>query len=195
MNYLAHAYLSFDDPEVLTGNMISDFVKGKLKYSYPVRILRGIDLHRDIDAFTDNHPVNRIASRVFRQAYGRYAGAFLDVAYDHFLAVQISRDGDSEFEAYTRDVYAQIATYHHLLPGTFRDIFPYMVEHNWLYNYQFSFGIRKSFEGLAHRARYLSEGTTAFNIFEQNYNALEDAFSVFFPELATFAVRKISDIH
>ena len=31
MNYLAHAYLSFNDPEILVGNMISDFVKGKKK--------------------------------------------------------------------------------------------------------------------------------------------------------------------
>jgi acyl carrier protein phosphodiesterase len=58
VNYLAHAYLSFDDPEVLTGNMISDFVKGKKKYGYPPRILAGIDLHRAIDEFTDDHPVN-----------------------------------------------------------------------------------------------------------------------------------------
>ena len=31
VNYLAHAYLSFGDPEILTGNLISDFVKGKKK--------------------------------------------------------------------------------------------------------------------------------------------------------------------
>ncbi len=35
MNYLAHAYLSFNDPDVLAGNMISDFVKGKKKFDYP----------------------------------------------------------------------------------------------------------------------------------------------------------------
>jgi acyl carrier protein phosphodiesterase len=34
MNYLAHAYLSFNEPGILTGNMISDFVKGKRKYDY-----------------------------------------------------------------------------------------------------------------------------------------------------------------
>ena len=27
MNFLAHAYLSFSQPEILVGNMISDFVK------------------------------------------------------------------------------------------------------------------------------------------------------------------------
>ncbi len=36
MNYLAHAYLSFNDPEILVGNMISDFVKGKKKFDYPI---------------------------------------------------------------------------------------------------------------------------------------------------------------
>lgn len=35
MNYLAHAYLSFNDPEILVGNLISDFVKGKKKFDYP----------------------------------------------------------------------------------------------------------------------------------------------------------------
>jgi acyl carrier protein phosphodiesterase len=29
MNYLAHAVLSFQQPDILTGNMISDFVKGR----------------------------------------------------------------------------------------------------------------------------------------------------------------------
>lgn len=29
MNYLAHAFLSFNHQPILTGNMISDFVKGK----------------------------------------------------------------------------------------------------------------------------------------------------------------------
>jgi acyl carrier protein phosphodiesterase len=38
MNYLAHAYLSFNDPEILVGNMISDFVKGKKKFDFPLRI-------------------------------------------------------------------------------------------------------------------------------------------------------------
>ena len=53
MNYLAHAYLSFNDQEILTGNMISDFVKGKKKFDYPSRIQAGINLHRLIDNFTD----------------------------------------------------------------------------------------------------------------------------------------------
>jgi acyl carrier protein phosphodiesterase len=61
MNYLAHAWLSFHQPFVLAGNMISDFVKGKQQYAYPASVQQGIHLHRSIDAFTDSHPVTREA--------------------------------------------------------------------------------------------------------------------------------------
>ena len=59
MNYLAHAYLSFNIPEILVGNLISDFVKGKRKLDYPPGIRTGITLHRAIDTFTDTHPAIR----------------------------------------------------------------------------------------------------------------------------------------
>ena len=66
MNYLAHAYLSFGHKEVLTGNMISDFVKGKARFQYPEGIQKGIMLHRAIDDFTDTHPATAIAKEIFR---------------------------------------------------------------------------------------------------------------------------------
>ena len=61
MNFLAHAYLSFDYTDILLGNMISDYVKGKKKFEYPPEIQSGIMLHRMIDEFTDNHPATKIA--------------------------------------------------------------------------------------------------------------------------------------
>ena len=86
MNYLAHAYLSFGHEEILVGNMISDFVKGKKKFDYSLGIQKGIALHRAIDSFTDDHPVTKLAKQFFKAEYGLYAGAFMDVVYDHFLA-------------------------------------------------------------------------------------------------------------
>ncbi len=55
MNYLAHAYLSFNMPDILVGNMISDFIKGKKQFDYPLPVQKGIRLHRAIDTFTDTH--------------------------------------------------------------------------------------------------------------------------------------------
>ena len=65
MNYLAHAYLSFNEPGLLVGNMISDFVKGKKKFDYPAGIRKGIALHRAIDTFTDDHEATKLAKNVF----------------------------------------------------------------------------------------------------------------------------------
>ena len=107
VNYLAHAYLSFGDAEVLTGNMISDFVKGKKKFNYPERILGGINLHRAIDEFTDDHPVNKAVAKIFRPAYGLYSGALLDVVYDHFLAVELA-GLPGTFEGYTHAIYRDL---------------------------------------------------------------------------------------
>jgi acyl carrier protein phosphodiesterase len=195
VNYLAHAYLSFGDPEIVTGNLISDFVKGKKKYEYPHRILAGIDLHRHIDQFTDEHPLNKQVSKAFKPDYGLYSTAFMDVVYDHFLAMELIKDGPDEFEEFTQEVYRQIETFLRILPATFNNIFPYMKQHNWLFNYQFSWGIEKSMEGLVHRAAYISESETAFRIFNEHYDEFQKAYDSFFPELRSFSLKKFSDIH
>src|SRR5437868_2883707 len=86
MNFLAHAWLSFHQPEILVGNMISDFIKGKKRFDYIEAVQKGIMLHRNIDTFTDEHEATKQAKQFFKPAVGLYAGAFIDVAYDHFLA-------------------------------------------------------------------------------------------------------------
>ena len=86
MNFLAHAVLSFENPELMVGNFIADFVKGNdyLQYQDPVK--RGILLHRDIDQFTDQHPTVRLSKSRLYDAFGHYAGVIVDMYYDHFLA-------------------------------------------------------------------------------------------------------------
>ena len=86
MNFLAHAWLSFHDPDLLAGNMMADFVRGKQSQVFSPAVQQGIRLHRAIDAFTDQHPETRRASAYLREACGRYSGVFMDVIYDHFLA-------------------------------------------------------------------------------------------------------------
>ena len=194
MNYLAHAYLSFGDPEVLTGNMISDFVKGKKKFEYEKRVLAGIDLHRSIDEFTDVHPVNKQVSNIFRPAYGLYSSAFVDVVYDHFLALELVELPQS-FEAYTVSVYDTLENFRNVFPPVFNNIFPFMRQHNWLYNYQYAWGIEKSLAGLVHRAAYLTESRTAFELFNKRYDEIKAAYQAFFPSLKNFALEKFSDIH
>ena len=195
MNFLAHALLSFNDQDLLTGNMISDFVKGKRKFDYPLPIQKGIELHRAIDEFTDFHPVTAKAKEFFRNDYRLYSGPFVDIVYDHFLALDDDQfQQDNGLKSFTEKTYQQLQNNATYFPFIFQKMFPYMQSQNWLYEYRFKEGIRKSFGGLVHRAAYLDESEIAFKIFNKNYDRLADCYSLFFPELKEFAFKKIQQL-
>ncbi len=194
MNYLAHAYLSFNEPEVLAGNLISDFVKGKKQFDYPPGIQKGIFLHRQIDQFTDTHPATRAAKEVFRPHYRLYAGAFTDVVYDHFLATDENEFTPGSLLAFSATTYQQIEPFIAILPISFQKMFPHMRQQNWLNNYQYNWGIERSLAGVVRRAAYLSESDTAFALFEAHYGHLRDCYHLFFPALKKFAAEQLADL-
>lgn len=194
MNYLAHAYLSFNDPEILTGNMISDFVKGKKKFDYPSQIQKGIALHRAIDEFTDGHEETKRAKVFFKLEYGLYAGAFVDIAYDHFLATDSNEFSEHELASFSKKTYQQLQANENSFPEKFHQLFYYMQLHDWLYNYQFKEAISKSFRGLVHRAIYMHDSSAAFAAFEDNYDELKNCYARFFPLLKAFAFQKFNEL-
>jgi acyl carrier protein phosphodiesterase len=193
MNYLAHAFLSFDDAEVLTGNLISDFVKGKKRYDFPPGIQRGIQLHRDIDEFTDAHAEVKKAREYFRAHYRLYSGAFIDVVFDHFLALQLHHNTD--LKQLTVSYYQKLDEHTRHFPAVFLHMYPHMKTHNWLYNYHRLPAIERSFGGLMRRAVYITEISTAFALFNTHYDALKKHFEIFWPELEQFAGERFKLLH
>jgi acyl carrier protein phosphodiesterase len=187
MNFLAHAYLSFNDPEILVGNIISDFVKGRKKFDYPGGILAGITLHRLIDTFTDEHPATKKAKEFFRPHYRLYSGAFIDVVYDHFLAADNTEFTSSSLLAFSKQVYLSLEESRQWLPGHFADMFPNMKSQNWLYNYHTHWGTAKSFGGIVRRSAYLSESDTAYRLFTDHYQPLQECYRQFWSEVKPFA--------
>lgn len=194
MNYLAHAYLSFNKPGILTGNMISDFVKGKKKYEYPGDIQQGIALHREIDRFTDVHFATKDAKQIFRAAYGLYSGSIIDVVYDHFLALDENEFTDESLQRFTSNTYSTLDQFTNYFPEKFSMMYPYMKAHNWLYNYRHLLGIQKSLGGLVRRAKYLEESDTAYLLFTTHYDQLETSYKLFFPELKAMAENFVKQL-
>ncbi|MCC6288529.1 MAG: DUF479 domain-containing protein [Chitinophagaceae bacterium] len=192
MNYLAHAYLSFNHPEILVGNMISDFVKGKQKEIYPGDIRKGIMLHREIDGFTDAHPATAKAKAFFRAAYRLYAGAFVDIVYDHFLANDTTIFSEESLAAFSKQTYSTLDKYIRVLPTKFFAMLPYMKQHDWLFNYRYRWGIKNSFGGLVRRAQYMHDSSEAFSIFEENYTALQLCYAEFMPEIILFVKNRFN---
>jgi acyl carrier protein phosphodiesterase len=194
MNFLAHAYLSFNHPEILVGNMISDFVKGKKRFDYPARIQQGIVLHRQIDAFTDLHEATKEARTFLKPAVGLYSGAFVDVAYDHFLANDINEFTDTSLRQHASDTYHVLAANHATLPPVFQKMFPYMQSQNWLYNYKTMAGTESSFGGVARRASYLNSSAAVFELFQKHYSGLQSCYKAFFPFVKAFSIQQIEQL-
>lgn len=187
MNYLAHAYLSFGDPEILVGNLTSDFIKGKKKYDYPAGIQNGIALHRAIDTYTDHHPATQEAKEILRPVYRLYSGALVDVLYDHFLATDVNEFTKDSLYDFSQQVYASIDHQIHWLPERFANMFPYMKTQNWLFNYQTMWGTEKSLEGVVRRSRYMTESRTAYQLFEQHYQLFSQCYRQFWKDMLPFA--------
>jgi acyl carrier protein phosphodiesterase len=193
VNYLAHAYLSFNNPEILVGNLISDFVKGKKKFEYPSVVQQGITLHRMIDTFTDEHEATKEAKELFRPHYRLYSGAFIDVVYDHFLAIDENEFTENSLLDFSAGVYSILDSHRQWLPDRFAGMFPYMKSQNWLYHYRTRSGTAKSLEGVVRRAAYLTESHTAFLLFEKYYQPLQQCYRQFWKEALPF-VKKQFDI-
>lgn len=191
MNYLAHAYLSFGDPDILAGNMISDFIKGKKKYEYSIRIQMGITLHRKIDDYTDSHPATRQAKEFLKSTAGPYAGAFVDIVYDHFLANDPYEFEEGALAGFAQNTYLQLESFQKEFPEKFHRFFYYMHTQNWLLNYRSTEGIHNSFRGLCHRAKYIDDAEPVFDAFLSHYEELKMAYEFFFPHVKAFAYHEL----
>jgi acyl carrier protein phosphodiesterase len=194
MNFLAHAYLSFDHPEILVGNMISDFVKGRKKFDYSLGIQKGIMLHRQIDAFTDLHIATKEARKFLKPAVGAYSGAFVDVAYDHFLANDTKEFTDTTLRERASETYRILEETDTTLPPVFQNIFPYMRSQNWLYNYKSMSGTQSSFGGVVRRAHYLHSSEDVFELFQKHYKELQECYNAFFPFVKAFVIEQIEEL-
>ena len=195
MNYLAHAYLSFGNPSVLTGNIISDFIKGKKIYGYSNEILNGIKLHRAIDYFTDQHSSTKAIKKYFSPYYGQYSSVFTDIAFDYFVANDNRNFKNiNELDLFSQQCYEQLDRNFIYLPENFRYVFVSMKQHNWLLNYHGNSGIEHSFRGIVERAKYMTDYLTAFNIFLEHKEQMHNYYYPFFPQMKVFAESTLQQL-
>ena len=191
MNFLAHAYLSFGDKEVLVGNMISDFVKGKAQYDFIPGIRKGIILHRLIDDYTDSHPAVKQAKEIFRPYYRLYSAPIVDIVLDHFVAKDINNFNDDPLDSFTQSVYAVLQEYAAHLPLRFAPVLAYMQHEDWLFNYQYKEGIERSIRGLARRSSFLQESDVACQLFQQHYDLLMSHYFSFFEDVKYYTKEQL----
>ncbi len=196
MNFLAHLYLSGNDDDLIVGNFIADMVKGQQINGYNPGIVQGIRLHRQIDQFTDKHPLFLQSKSRLRVKYRLYAGVIVDMYYDHFLAKYWTEYSQHPLSKYVARAYALLKKNIGILPPRAGFILPYMIENNWLVNYADLSSLGRNFGGMARRTPYDSRMEEAVNDLTLHYKSYETEFRTFFPELTDFvATQGVSHTH
>ncbi len=191
MNFLAHAFLSGADKDLIIGNFIADAVKGKEYQSYREGIIKGILLHRKIDSFTDHHEIVSQTKSTLRPYFGKYSAVVSDIYYDHFLALHWSEYSSEPLEKFTLHIYSIIEAEHALMPEEVKHFFPYMVKQNWLYNYQSFQGMERVFSGMSRRAKFDSKMENGVMVLKEHYKTFEEEFRLFFPQLQQYVLQEI----
>lgn len=183
MNFLAHLHLSGDSEELKIGNFIGDFVKGKDLETYEPQIKKGIQLHRAIDLFTDNHPVVGKSKAILREKYRHYAGVIVDVYYDHFLASNWKRFDERPLEQYAQESYDLIQANFSRIPEKVHHLLFYMKRDDWLSNYKYVDGIRQALTGMSRRTRFDSKMDEAHIELVAHHSIFESHFLDFYTDL------------
>lgn len=186
MNLLAHLFLSGTDDQIRLGNFIADAVKGRQAAQYSRRIQQGIQLHHQIDSYTDKHPVVKRSIQLLRPTYHMYAGVIIDLAYDHFLTMNWQRYADFELEPFINESYELLLKNFSILPSRTQRFLPFMIMNNWLKNYSKLTGLHHSLEGLARRTTFKSGMEHAIKDIKKHYTVLDNDFNEFFPQIIEY---------
>ena len=189
MNFLGHIFLTPNDDEILLGNFIADSVKGNPEKFYSGKIAEGIRFHRAIDEFTDSHPIVKRGVLRFRETQSKYASVVIDVIYDHILASNWNEFHGTDLESLAQSVYQRLEAQNKHFPTSVKRYFPYMQEQNWLYNYQFEWGILKALEDLDRRSANETQMHLALGV----YKEFEAEFLAEFKKFAADAQKMSRD--
>ncbi len=187
MNFLAHIYLSGDDDDTKIGNFLGDFVKGRLNKltnaQYSNGVIRGMALHREIDFFTDNHPIVRQSIDRLQPKYHKFSGIVVDMFYDHILANNFQLYSEISLENYAQNFYKLLENRKSEIPQPMERMVNSMVSRNWFLGYKTFEGIEWALTGISKRLSFESGIENATDELRKDYNLYEKEFKIFFPEL------------
>ena len=183
MNYLVHLHLSDPEPLVRLGNLMGDFVKGRLENSpYPPEIIRGLRQHREVDSYSLTSPTVKISKERIDPAFGYFRSILIDVFYDHFLACNWAQHADSSLEDFAASIYHLLEEQHELLPDNLKQISPRMIQYNWLVSYREVDVMERALKRIGERLSRKNPLAEGFGELLKHYDELEEDCAQFLVE-------------
>lgn len=190
MNYLAHFFLSQESPATMAGALLGDFVHGDPARQLPGPIAAAVHRHRQIDVFTDQHPLPRQSRQRIDPRFRLVRAVMVDVFYDHFLALHWQRFSTEPLDAFAQRVHAALVGQRQHLPAQVQSWAGRISTVDWLTSYRDPASVDRALRRAAARLRHpngLAEGGSEL---ERCRDGLESDFLGFFPD----AVRHVDQL-
>ena len=194
MNFLAHVYLSGENDHIKIGNFMADGIHGKNFDAFPADVQKGIRLHREIDSFTDFHPIFRQSKHRLHERYGHYSGVIMDIFYDHFLAKNFSKYSEIPLEEFVQNFYKVLDTNFDILTPRFQNILPILKSENWFLLYATTEGLTHILYMMDRRTKLRSKMQFSIEELKLFYTEFESEFTLFFAEVQAFVAVKMQEM-
>jgi acyl carrier protein phosphodiesterase len=168
----------------MIGNFIGDTIKGRKYENLQPYVRKGVLMHRAIDDFTDRHPINAKIRKMLHPEFGKYAGVYLDMFYDHFLAAGWDNfSKDVSLVSFCTKFYIDALARHKYLTFKGRTVLYSFIIGNRLKNYSKLDSLESALEYMHKHSRLPKTGKEAVEYLVNNYEMLQNAFYEFFPLL------------
>lgn len=191
MNWLAHLYLSEPSPVFRLGNLLPDIISYQALAELPPEFQRGIQCHRQIDAYTDAHPVFRQSVRRLGPEFRRFGGILIDIFYDHILAREWDGFATTPLPQFAAEVYTSFEPHWIEIPDEARQRLQAMRDADWLCSYRQIEAITMALTRIGGRLRRPTDLAAAVSILERDYEAFRGDFQAFFPQLIAHVLPSI----
>ncbi|RXJ88067.1 ACP phosphodiesterase [Arcobacter sp. CECT 8985] len=186
MNWLAHIFLSENNINFQIGNYLADPLKGKAWNNADINIIKGMNVHKLIDTYTDSHiqfhnSKNRLGQK------GLLKSVVVDLTYDYLLTKNWHKYCNISLDSFLNIFYKNAKANMYTLPDYAKIKLTKLIEFDLLNKYQNLDDLKQSFLRVDKRLsfRLLKRDCVSryFEVVSQNINGIEDDFLLFFPQL------------
>lgn len=192
MNFLAHSFLGFNNPELIAGQFCGDFVRGSDLSRFPDQIEKGIRLHRHLDSFSDNHASLASVRQSIKEVPRRLTGIILDVMFDHYLAGRWQSVSQLSLDEHAALVQLALTDHQTHFPPELIRFMSLLERERILQNNIHLSAIEKTLARIASRSSIFARLALTTEQLEPLRDTLIEPFDEFLPELRQAAEKYIA---
>ena len=190
MNYLAHAYLSPDDPYIRMGNLWGDLLRPKDYAGLHPGLMQGVNMHKAIDAYTDQHSAVDQIINILRPYQGKYTPVVADVLMDFVLCKFWPAYHTDTIEGFCKKQYGVVDELLHHMPEHLHLRISRMRTRHWLESCKDRDHLRGALLMLSQRASFDNNIPGALTAYDRHAAEIDELFKSFFEELRQLPILR-----